>query len=219
MSALTSPAACPDVTLLTRASGSYLEISNTSVAHGYLRLLLTFGVACAFDRFAKSHHIAREAHADLGDTGQAERKQKRVIDEHSGIRDLKHRWDEEDKTRYELERQAQRAFLEQEANELFAPLENYLTRLDKVLHQANAAVEIDPTWEHLDERKLRRTAKVILRETAQHLPLDLTIEGVTIFYRNRPYRFTRAIEALIPVITSDVEQFIIAQGQATTPAL
>jgi hypothetical protein len=57
-----------------------------------------------------------------------------------------------------------------------------------------------------------------LRETAQHLPLDLTIEGVTIFYRNRPYRFTRAIEALIPVITSDVEQFITARSQATTPA-
>ena len=136
-----------------------------------------------------------------------------VDDEHSPIRDLKHRWDEEDKTRDELERQAKRAFLEQEANELFAPLENYLTRLDKV----NAAVEIDPTWEHLDERKLRRTAKVILGETAQHLPLDLTIEGVTIFYRNRPYRFTRAIEALIPVITSDIEQFITAQSQATTP--
>jgi hypothetical protein len=34
-----------------------------------------------------------------------------------------------------------------------------------------------------------------LRETAQHLPLDLTIEGVTIFYRNRPYRFTRAIDS------------------------
>jgi hypothetical protein len=121
-------------------------------------------------------------------------------DEHSPIPDLKHRWDEEDKTRDEPERQAQRAFLEQEANELFAPLENYLTRLDKVLHQANAAVEIDPTWEHLDERKLRRTAKIILRETAQQLPLDLTIEGVTIFYRDKPYRFTRAIEALIPVI-------------------
>ena len=65
-----------------------------------------------------------------------------------------------------------------------------MTRLDKVLHQANAAVEIDPTWEHLDERKLRRTAKVILRETAQHLPLDLTIEGVTIFFRNRPLSTT-----------------------------
>jgi hypothetical protein len=139
-------------------------------------------------------------------------------DEHSPpIRHLKHRWDEEDKTRDELERQERRAFLEQEANELFAPLENYLTALEKVLHQANAAVEIDPTWEHLDERKLRRTAKVILRETAQQLPLDLTIEGVTIFYRNRPYRFTRAIEALIPVITSDVEQFITAQSQATAP--
>ena len=97
------------------------------------------------------------------------------------------------------------------------PLENYLTALDKVLHQANAAVEIDPTWEHLDERKLRRTAKVILGETAQHLPLDLTIEGVTIFYRNRPYRFTRAIEALIPVLNSDIEQFITGQSQATTP--
>jgi hypothetical protein len=56
-----------------------------------------------------------------------------------------------------------------------------------------------------------------LRETAQHLPLDLTVEGVTIFYRNRPYRFTRAIEALIPIITSDIEQFITAQSQATTP--
>ena len=56
-----------------------------------------------------------------------------------------------------------------------------------------------------------------MRETAQQLPLDLTIEGVTIFYRNKPYRFTRAIEALIPVITSDVEQFITAQSQATTP--
>ena len=141
-----------------------------------------------------------------------------MIDEQSGIRDLKRRWDEEDKTRDELERQAQRAFLEQEANELFAPLENYLTKLEKVLHQANAAVEIDPTWEHLDERKLRRTAKVIFRETAEHLSLDLTIKGVTIFYRNRPYRFTRAMEALIPVITSDVEQFITAQSQATTPA-
>ena len=67
-------------------------------------------------------------------------------DEHAGIRDLKHRWDEEDKTRDELERQAQRAFLEQEANELFAPLENYLTRLDKVLHQANAAVARSSIW-------------------------------------------------------------------------
>jgi hypothetical protein len=57
-----------------------------------------------------------------------------------------------------------------------------------------------------------------LRETAQYLPLDLTIEGVTIFYRNRPYRFTRAVEALIPLITSDVEQFITGQSQPAAPA-
>jgi hypothetical protein len=136
----------------------------------------------------------------------------------SGIRRLLHRWDEEDATRDAKEARAKRAFLEQEANQLFAPLEDYLTKLDRVLQAANASVEVQPTWEHLGERKLRRTAKVILRETAQHLPLDLTIEGVTIFYRNRPYRFTRAVEALIPLITSDVEQFIIAQSRATTPA-
>jgi hypothetical protein len=140
-------------------------------------------------------------------------------DEHSPpIRHLKHRWDEEDKTRDEIERQARRAFLEQEANELFSPLENYLTRLDKVIHDANAAVEIGPTWEHLDDRKLRRTAKVIFRGTGEFLPLDLTVEGVTISYCDRSYRFTRAIETLIPVITSDVEQFITAQSQAATPA-
>src|SRR3984893_5369441 len=76
MSALTSPAACPDVTLLTRASGSYLEISNTSVAHGYLRLLLTFGVACAFDRFGKSHHYRARGSRGLGwyGTGREETK-------------------------------------------------------------------------------------------------------------------------------------------------
>jgi hypothetical protein len=85
--------------------------------------------------------------------------------------------------------------------------------LDKVIHAANAFIEINPEWEHLGERKLRRTAKVIFQETGGHLHLDLTIEGVTIFYRNVPYRFTRAIEALIPVITSDIEQFITAQHQ------
>jgi len=141
-----------------------------------------------------------------------------MSDEHSDIRHLKHRWDEEDAVRDERERQAKRAFLEQEANELFVPLENYLIRLDKVIHGANAAVEVDPTWEHLDERKLRRSAKVVSGETADYLPLDLIVEGLTIFYRNRSYRFTRSIEELIPVITSDVEQFITAQRHAAASA-
>ena len=118
--------------------------------------------------------------------------------EDSPIRRLMHRWDDEDATRDAKEAQAKRAFLEQEANQLFTPLENYLSRLDKVIHGANATVEVDPIWQHLDDRKLRRGAQVIFMESA--LPLDLTIEGVTIFYRNTPYRFTRAVDALIPVM-------------------
>jgi hypothetical protein len=47
------------------------------------------------------------------------------------------------------------------------------------------------------------------------LLLDFTIEGVTVSYRNTPYRFTRGIEALVAVITSDVEDFITAQSQGT----
>jgi hypothetical protein len=139
-------------------------------------------------------------------------------DEHSRIRHLKRRWDEEDATRDQLERQAKRAFLEQEANELFAPVENHLARLGRVLYTANATVEVDPSWEHLGDRKLRRVANVLFKGSAQHLRLDFTIEGVTIFYRNRPYRFTSGIETLIPVITSDVEQFITAQSQKAAPA-
>jgi len=141
-----------------------------------------------------------------------------INDEDSPIRHLKRRWDEEDAARDERERQAKRAFLEQEANELFAPLENHLIRLGRVLHAANATVEIDPTWEHLGDRKLRRVANVLFKGSAQHLRLDFTIEGVTIFYRDTRYRFTSGIGALIPVLTSDVEQFITAQNQAAVPA-
>jgi hypothetical protein len=139
-------------------------------------------------------------------------------DEHSRIRHLKCRWDEEDAARDERERRAKRAFLEQEANELFAPVENHLTRLGRVLHSANAVVEVNPTWEHVGEQKLRRAARVIFGRAAEFLPLYFTIERVTIFYRDRHYRFTSGIEALIPVITSDVEQFITAQSRAAAPA-
>jgi hypothetical protein len=138
--------------------------------------------------------------------------------EHSRIRYLKCRWDEEDAERDNLEREAKRAFLEQEANHLFASIENHLIKLDRVLGAANASVEINHTWEHLGEEKVRRMARVVSKERAQHLLLDFTIQGVTIFYRNRSYRFSRGIEALIPIITSDVEQFITAQSQAVTPA-
>ena len=139
----------------------------------------------------------------------------RMSDAHSHIRHLKHRWDLEDSARDKLEREARQAFLEQEANQLFAPIETYLSKLDKILQAAKALVEIDPTWKHLGDQRLRRSARLIFGASAQHLLLDFTIEGVTVSYRNTPYRFTRGIEALVAVITSDVEDFITAQSQGT----
>jgi hypothetical protein len=120
---------------------------------------------------------------------------------------LKHRWNEEDAVRDELEEQAKRKFLEQEANQIFASIENYLTRLAEVLRAAGASVEVDAKWEHLGDQQLRRVAKVRSNESAQQLPLDFTIQEASIFYRDKRYRLLRGIEALMPVITSDVEQF------------
>jgi hypothetical protein len=48
-------------------------------------------------------------------------------------------------------------------------------------------------------------------ELAQQLPLDLTIQGASIFYRDQPYRFSYDIEALILVITREVEEFLKPQ--------
>jgi hypothetical protein len=138
-------------------------------------------------------------------------------DEHSHSRTLKQRWDEEDAARDKQEERAQQIFLEKEANQTFAPMEDYLTRLSKVLSAAGASVEIDTTWQHLGDRRLHRVAKVISSNPLQRLSLDFTIQGVSIFYRNRRYSFPSGIEALIPVITSDVEQFITAKRLPGVP--
>ena len=138
-------------------------------------------------------------------------------DEHSHIRTLKQRWDEEDAARDKQEEGAQQIFLEEEANQTFAPIENYFTRLSKVLSAVGASVEIDTTWQHLGGRRLRRVAKVTSSNLVQQLSLDFTIQGVSIFYRNRQYSFPSGIEALIPVITSDVEQFITAKRLPGVP--
>jgi hypothetical protein len=131
--------------------------------------------------------------------------------EHSRIRHLKQRWDDEDAVRDELERRAKQMFLEEQANQIFAPIGDYLTRLDNVLRAAGASVEIDAKWEHLGGQRLRRVAKVTSTELAQQLPLDLTIQGASIFYRDQPYRFSYDIEALILVITREVEEFLKPQ--------
>ena len=129
-------------------------------------------------------------------------------DEHSRIRTLKQRWDEENASREKQEERTKQIFLEDEAKQTFAPIEDYLTRLGKVLAAAGASVEIDTTWQHLADQKLRRVAKISSSEPTKQLPLDFTIQGVSIFYRDKSYRFASGTGALIQVITADVEQFL-----------
>ena len=93
-------------------------------------------------------------------------------DEPASTRTLKQRWDEKDAARDKQEERAQQAFLEAEANHTFAPIEDFPIRLSKVLSAAGASVEIDTTWEHLGERRLRRVAEIISSDSLHRLPLD-----------------------------------------------
>jgi len=137
-----------------------------------------------------------------------------MSDEHSPIRALKQRWDEKDAARDKQEERAQQAFLEAEANHTFAPIEDFLIRLSKVLSTAGASVEIETTWEHLGERRLRRVAKIISSNPPQELPLDFTIHAASIFYCEKIYRLATGIEALIPAITADVQRFLTPDRKA-----
>ena len=69
-------------------------------------------------------------------------------------------------------------------------------------------MEIDTTWEHLGERKLRRVAKVIAPDSLHRLPLDFTIRAASIFYCDKVYRLATGIEPLILAITADIERFL-----------
>jgi hypothetical protein len=129
-------------------------------------------------------------------------------DEHSHIRTLKQRWDEEDAARDEQEEKAHLIFLEDEANQRFAPIEDYFTRLSKVLSPTGASVEVHTKWQDLGDRRLRRVANVTSPPPPQRLSLDFTVQGLSIFYRDKAYRLASGIESLVRAITSDVEQFL-----------
>ena len=129
-------------------------------------------------------------------------------------RTLKQRWDEEDAARDKQEKRAQQTFLEVEANQTFAPIEDFLIRLSKVLSAAGASMEIDTTWEHLGERRLPRVAKIISSNPPQELALDFTINAASIFYCDKVYRLATGIEALILAITADVERFLTPHRKA-----
>ena len=135
-------------------------------------------------------------------------------EERASTRTLKQKWDEEDAARDKQEERAQQTFLEEEANQTFAPIEDFLMRLSKVLSAAGASMEIDTICQHLGERRLRRVAKVISSNSLRRLPLDFTIHGVSIFYHDKVYRFASGIEALIRVITADVERFLAPDRKA-----
>jgi uncharacterized protein YhaN len=115
------------------------------------------------------------------------------------IRNLKQRWDNVD---------AARDALEQRAKQVFAPIEDYLTRMNQALHAVGASVEIDAKWEHLADQELRRVAKMTATEPTQQLPLDFTVQGSRIFYHNRSYQFLSEIDALKRVICHEAEQFL-----------
>ena len=125
---------------------------------------------------------------------------------HSRIRYLKHQWDEEDAARDELELEARRKFLEQEANEIFTSMATYFTSLAKALRAIGASVKIGEHWEHVRDQTLSRTTKLV--SAGQQLHVNLTVQGTSIFYRGRSYRIPRGIKHLILIITSDVEQFL-----------
>jgi len=106
------------------------------------------------------------------------------------------------------------AFLEVQANHTFAPIEDFLIRLSKVLSAAGASMEIDTTWQHLGERRLRRGAKIISSNPPQELSLDFTINAASIFYCDKVYRLATGTEALILAISADIERFLTPYRKA-----
>ena len=122
------------------------------------------------------------------------------------IRTLKQKWDNEDAARDKRSEDSLKIFRAEEASRIFAPIEDYFTRLDQVLHAVGASMVIDPKWEHLPDQRLRRAANVTFRE--HRLSLDFTVQGVNIFFRDTSYRFSRGIETLLPTVNDEVERFL-----------
>jgi hypothetical protein len=128
--------------------------------------------------------------------------------EYSRTPGLKQRWDEEDAARAKLEQRAKELFLEEQANEIFAPIDECLTRLDKVLQRFDASIERVQGWEHLGDQKLRHVAKVKPTQSDRQLTLRFTIDGRKIFFRDECYQSSRDTQTLIRLIVRQVEQFL-----------
>jgi hypothetical protein len=128
-------------------------------------------------------------------------------DQHPFVGYSKRRWDQEDASRDAEEKRRRRLFLEEDATQIFSVIEDYFIRLGRVLSEAGGSVEIKQ-WEHLGHHTLRRVAQVTPSDPTQQLSLEFTILGVTIFYRDNPYRFAAGNTALVSAITTEIERFL-----------
>ena len=54
---------------------------------------------------------------------------------------------------------------------------NYLTRLDKALHDAESSVQVDTTWEHIGDQKLRRIIPAITSDVEQFITAQRRTRG------------------------------------------
>jgi hypothetical protein len=128
--------------------------------------------------------------------------------EHSRTRGLQKRWAEEDAAREKRQQREKELFLEEQANEIFAPIDECLTRVDKVLRGFGASIDYDRTWKHLGDQRLRRSATVKSAQPDRELPLGFTIEGRRIFYRDECYQTSRETQALIRILVREIEHFL-----------
>jgi hypothetical protein len=128
-------------------------------------------------------------------------------DEHSLGRSLKQKWDEEDAERATQEARAQQIFLEAEASRTFAPIEDYFTRLGRVLSATGASVELDTAWARLSDRRLRGVARITSSDPPRQLRLEFTIQAArTIYAKGRD--FTKVIHNLDSLMITDSRRLL-----------
>jgi hypothetical protein len=72
------------------------------------------------------------------------------------VRNVKQAWETKDTARDELEQQAQ---------QIFAPIDDYLKRMNQALHAVGAIVQIDTKWQSMADQTLHRVAKVTSTKT------------------------------------------------------
>ena len=115
------------------------------------------------------------------------------------VRNVKQAWETKDTARDELEQQAQ---------QIFAQIDDYLKRMNQALHAVGAIVQIDTKWQSMADQTLHRVAKVTSTKLSQQLNLDFTTQGSRIFYHSKSYQCPNEIDALKQDINHEVERFL-----------